>query len=174
MTRNIIAAVLLVALGAFAAVFVLKSGKPKDGMACTLEAKLCPDGSSVGRTGPFCEFAECPQPEEAGVQEKYVWTFKDKGTKGDANAPQTEVTLAYSGGVRTIGTFEGTCAAIDRSEWQLLPGEKSGVICWFAGGGEEIGVFEGKDSLVVKVGTVEEGDAETPGGRSNFKTILSL
>lgn len=28
--------------------------------ACTLEAKLCPDGSSVGRTGPNCEFAPCP------------------------------------------------------------------------------------------------------------------
>jgi hypothetical protein len=29
-------------------------------IACTLEAKLCPDGSYVGRTGPRCEFAECP------------------------------------------------------------------------------------------------------------------
>jgi len=28
--------------------------------ACTQEAKICPDGSSVGRTGPNCEFAECP------------------------------------------------------------------------------------------------------------------
>lgn len=28
--------------------------------ACTLEAKICPDGSSVGRTGPNCEFAQCP------------------------------------------------------------------------------------------------------------------
>ena len=28
--------------------------------ACTEEAKLCDDGSSVGRTGPNCEFAECP------------------------------------------------------------------------------------------------------------------
>lgn len=28
--------------------------------ACTEEAKVCPDGSSVGRTGPKCEFAECP------------------------------------------------------------------------------------------------------------------
>lgn len=27
---------------------------------CTMEAKLCPDGSAVGRTGPNCEFAECP------------------------------------------------------------------------------------------------------------------
>ena len=29
-------------------------------MACTMEAKLCPDGSSVGRSGPKCEFAACP------------------------------------------------------------------------------------------------------------------
>ena len=28
--------------------------------ACTQEAKLCLDGSAVGRTGPNCEFAECP------------------------------------------------------------------------------------------------------------------
>jgi putative hemolysin len=28
--------------------------------ACTMEAKLCPDGSSVGRSGPNCEFAKCP------------------------------------------------------------------------------------------------------------------
>jgi hypothetical protein len=29
--------------------------------ACTQEAKLCPDGSAVGRTGPNCEFAPCTQ-----------------------------------------------------------------------------------------------------------------
>lgn len=29
-------------------------------VACTMEAKLCPDGSSVGRSGPNCEFAPCP------------------------------------------------------------------------------------------------------------------
>jgi len=28
--------------------------------ACTAEARLCPDGSAVGRTGPDCEFAPCP------------------------------------------------------------------------------------------------------------------
>lgn len=27
---------------------------------CTMEARICPDGSSVGRTGPNCEFAACP------------------------------------------------------------------------------------------------------------------
>jgi hypothetical protein len=30
------------------------------GAICTMEAKLCPDGSYVGRGGPRCEFAVCP------------------------------------------------------------------------------------------------------------------
>ena len=29
-------------------------------VACTMDARLCPDGSSVGRTGPKCEFEACP------------------------------------------------------------------------------------------------------------------
>jgi hypothetical protein len=29
-------------------------------IACTQEAKICPDGSAVGRVGPSCEFAPCP------------------------------------------------------------------------------------------------------------------
>lgn len=31
-----------------------------ESVMCTMDAKLCPDGSSVGRTGPNCEFAPCP------------------------------------------------------------------------------------------------------------------
>ena len=27
---------------------------------CTMDAKICPDGSAVGRQGPYCEFAPCP------------------------------------------------------------------------------------------------------------------
>lgn len=30
-------------------------------IACTQEAKICSDGSAVGRTGPNCEFAPCPE-----------------------------------------------------------------------------------------------------------------
>lgn len=33
---------------------------PPSATACTEEAKLCPDGSAVGRTGPNCEFEACP------------------------------------------------------------------------------------------------------------------
>lgn len=34
--------------------------KFSENVACTLDAKLCPDGSYVSRTGPNCEFAPCP------------------------------------------------------------------------------------------------------------------
>ncbi len=39
---------------------IKKSQKPAV-QACTQEAKICPDGSSVGRTGPNCEFTACPE-----------------------------------------------------------------------------------------------------------------
>jgi hypothetical protein len=48
-------------LVAGAVVGVLYStNQPVQRVACTLEAKLCPDGSAVGRVGPKCEFAPCP------------------------------------------------------------------------------------------------------------------
>lgn len=39
------------------------AGVPDEGVMCTMEAKLCPDGSYVGRSGPNCEFAPCPANE---------------------------------------------------------------------------------------------------------------
>lgn len=49
----------------------LTSPTPK---ACTQEAKLCPDGSSVGRTGPTCEFSPCPTPDETANWKTYTNT----------------------------------------------------------------------------------------------------
>lgn len=41
---------------------------------CTLEAKVCPDGTNVGRTGPNCAFAAClaPNVENASLGISYV------------------------------------------------------------------------------------------------------
>lgn len=53
----------IIVLVVIATIWILQAQKveaPIDGIACTQEAKLCPDGSAVGRTGPQCEFAECP------------------------------------------------------------------------------------------------------------------
>ena len=57
-------------------------------VACTQEAKICPDGSAVGRTGPNCEFAECPvvSDKTAGwktyVDSQNGFEFKYPGTFG--------------------------------------------------------------------------------------------
>jgi hypothetical protein len=51
------------ALGCLAGCSPKKPPAPPEqpgGMMCTTEAKICPDGSGVGRTGPNCEFAPCP------------------------------------------------------------------------------------------------------------------
>lgn len=40
--------------------FPLPHPNDDQGVACTMEAKVCPDGSYVGRQAPNCEFAPCP------------------------------------------------------------------------------------------------------------------
>ncbi|HLC32996.1 MAG TPA: peptidylprolyl isomerase [Candidatus Nanoarchaeia archaeon] len=31
------------------------------GVRCTMEVKVCPDGTEVSRSGPTCDFAQCPE-----------------------------------------------------------------------------------------------------------------
>jgi len=62
MNKIIVALIGIVVVLAGALYFLpeLKNTPNPDGVACTAEAKMCPDGSGVGRVGPNCEFAECP------------------------------------------------------------------------------------------------------------------
>jgi hypothetical protein len=43
------------------AVVIIAIQQPPKSRACTAEAKICPDGSAVGRIAPNCDFAPCPQ-----------------------------------------------------------------------------------------------------------------
>lgn len=56
-------------------IWQLSNDAPKS-IQCTLEAKLCSDGSAVGRTGPNCEFAKCPDEiinlDDQTLVEKYL------------------------------------------------------------------------------------------------------
>ena len=55
---------IVIAIIFVAVVFVNLKSNQNDGdnIACTLDAKVCPDGSTVSREGPSCEFADCPNP----------------------------------------------------------------------------------------------------------------
>jgi hypothetical protein len=79
------------------AFFVVTFSPKKDAttgpVACTEEAMLCPDGSYVGRTGPSCQFAPCPQREEPVVPPQNnndVWnTTTNKQGNITFSAPQS-------------------------------------------------------------------------------------
>ncbi len=62
---SILVPVLVVVVGIVLGVWFTGFGAPfKDvkPVVCTMEAKICPDGTAVGRTAPNCEFAACPSP----------------------------------------------------------------------------------------------------------------
>lgn len=40
--------------------FVEEIESSEEVVLCTMDAKICPDGSAVGRSWPNCEFAPCP------------------------------------------------------------------------------------------------------------------
>lgn len=54
--------ILLLGIAGFFYRNVMESSGEPEPVACTMEAKLCPDGSAVGRQGPSCAFAACPLP----------------------------------------------------------------------------------------------------------------
>lgn len=59
MTTKKAVLIVLVVAGLLVAVSMSGVFRGSDRVACTMEAKMCPDGSYVGRTGPKCEFAVC-------------------------------------------------------------------------------------------------------------------
>ncbi len=73
-SKNLIGIILAVALVG-AVVFATQKHDPASGggqVACSMEAKICPDGSAVGRVGPTCEFAACPTPSDGRIAAGYV------------------------------------------------------------------------------------------------------
>ncbi len=58
----------------------------EESVACTQDAKLCPGGSYVGRVGPDCEFALCPDaPQWSAIEQaitncevESVWQTHDR------------------------------------------------------------------------------------------------
>lgn len=83
--------ILILGLGAFLYRNVTEKPMVLNNTACTLEVKMCPDGSSVGRSGPSCSFAPCGYPNieiaEAGISfllpEGYVVDENSVGANPD-------------------------------------------------------------------------------------------
>jgi hypothetical protein len=48
-------------------IFSVTDSVEKEAYECDADAKICPDGTSVGRSGPKCEFTPCPSPDRASA-----------------------------------------------------------------------------------------------------------
>jgi len=96
------------------------------------------------------------------------WEFSDAGEKD--GIPQTRVMLNG----HHVGDFQGSCSEVGAEggvdSKGLLVGELAAAQCWYAGGGDEIGVFGSEDGGVdVMVGQLGEPTAEEDGFRGNFE-----
>lgn len=70
--------------------------------ACTTEAKICPDGSSVGRTGPDCEFAPCPKQVPSIDEKSYTEDTTVPGQKRYVS-PKLGISFLFAGQVPDVG-----------------------------------------------------------------------
>ncbi len=93
--------------------------------------------------------------------------------------PQTKVTVTINGTAHAMGTYAGSCNEIGANGGVdgkgLLAGELSAAQCWFAGSGDEIGVFAHEDGgFDVMVGELGEPIEGGVGFRGNFEVKLAL
>ena len=112
--------------------------------------------------------------EDAGriMKPAITWQFKDAGARD--NIPFTEVAVTVNGVEHEVGSYQGSCSEITETGGVdgkgLVAGELSAVQCWFAGGGDEIGVFAVEDgTMEVMVGSLGEPIEGSEGFRGDFK-----
>lgn len=100
------------------------------------------------------------------------WSYEDLGTNKETWAPSTKVTVTIDGKSYNAGTYTGSCAP--RSHDGIAKNEVSAISCWWAGGGDDIGVFNANGKMTIQHRTVDEGTAEEGGIIGNFETVISL
>lgn len=83
--------------------FFANQNKFSKEIACTADAKICPDGTSVGRTGPNCEFAACPK-QKGSTSSAVIsgWeTYQNPALGFEINYPQNWYVVEYESNVGT-------------------------------------------------------------------------
>lgn len=107
----------------------------------------------------------------ADTEPSIAWHFTE--AEEVEGTPYTSVAVVINGTSYEAGKFTGSCQEIGASggvdSKGLLAGELSGAQCWFAGGGNEIGVFAHEDGgFDIMVGELGEGEEGSPLFRGNF------
>lgn len=108
------------------------------------------------------------------------WSFIDAG-QGQYGIPyNTKVAVIVYGHIYEPDTYDAVCREVVSGEKDMygqtaLPNQLSPrAECWYAGGGYEFGVFQEGSKLFAKVATLYEGSSETPGGKTDFETLVEI
>jgi hypothetical protein len=106
-------------------VTILSGGSGAE-QACTEEARVCPDGSAVGRTGPHCSFAVCPAPNAELVSASSTLDFVlPSGYKQDTNISSANIIASYSN-KEDYTSASSTPSTITISAFTIAPGQTAG------------------------------------------------
>ncbi len=116
----VIAVGILAIVAVFLAYYFFRSSLPWEQGGCTLEARLCPDGSAVGRRGPNCEFTPCPG--EGGSKIANPASAYCKTLGGGVTIIREELGPDGGGEVGMCGFPDGTSC----EEWTVYRGECGG------------------------------------------------
>ena len=108
--------VLLICLGIAGFLYRSYAERPQGPLACTADAKLCPDGTGLGRTGSNCTFPACPPPnvEFPDLSLAFALPFGYSEVAGDMVGVGTEGIVAeyeYTNGARKLVIRRFTLAA---------------------------------------------------------------
>jgi hypothetical protein len=109
---------------------------------------------------------------ETVLKEQFEWAFSSSTVSATGDRLQTSVNLRIADVDVPVGTFVGNCAEIDGTNWKLLSGELSGIVCIDGEVGVEVGVFEEAGTLVLKRGEITGSDPATA-ERSDFEPIVN-
>ncbi len=105
----VVTIIFVVALLGFLWTLSIEKAEAPEPVACTMEAKICPDGTAVGRTGPNCEFAPCPEMPVIDEIQAHIDSKKDLIVI-DAQLRDIQVTspLTVTGKARGTWYFEAS------------------------------------------------------------------
>lgn len=103
----------------------------------------------------------------------FALTFLEEAVgSGGVKYPHTKVELVYGSKKYDVGTYVGSCSSVQKKE--LLPGEISGVFCWYAGSGDELRLISTDGVYRVLHRELEEGSAEYDGYRTEYEKVLEI
>lgn len=173
MNKNTIIVLLVIIIIAFAGYVVMQ---PEGSNKMTNPATSSSTVSTVSEQTASGDVGNTTASKKSSI----VWKLSSAGTSPtDESMTFTNVAVVINNTSYEIGKFAGSCSEVGASGGVdgkgLLTGELSAVQCWFAGGGDEIGVFAHEDGgFDILVGELSEGEDGAGLFRGDFKVKQTI